>query len=63
MKTLTVAFGRRHFIAMNPIEPHSIRFRPVGVCVGKRRHVSARIPLFAIGDAGVTADAGVEVYD
>src|SRR5690606_20371239 len=49
-----------HLVAMDAVEPRPVRVGAVGVLVGQRRRVAARIPFLAARRAGLAADAGVE---
>src|SRR5690606_18017864 len=52
-----------HLVAVDAVEPRPERVGAVGVLVGQRRRVAARIPFLAARRAGLAADAGVEVDD
>ena len=49
------------FERVDAVKPHPVRIFAVGVEVGERRRFCARIPLFAIGGAGMTAHTNVQI--
>ena len=46
---------------VHPVEPGATGIRRVGVLVGKRGGIPARIPFLAVHDTGVTAHTGIEI--
>ena len=46
---------------MDAIEPNTVRFGAIWICIGKRGCDSTAIPSFAADRARVAADAGIEV--
>src|SRR5262249_49592743 len=53
----------RVLVTVHAVEPDAVDIAAIGIDVGQRRHVAARVPFLAGGDAGLTADTGVEIDD
>ena len=58
-----LAAFRYDFEGVNPVQPGARYVGAVGVLVGQRVAVAAGIPLLAIDDAGMAADADVQIDD
>src|SRR6185312_8433774 len=50
-----------HLVGMHAVEPGAVRVAAVRVLIGQWRRIAAGVPLLAARDAGMTADAGVEI--
>ena len=58
-----LAAFRRHLESVHAVQPGARNVGAVGVLVRQRRAVAAGVPFLAVDDAGMAADADVEVDD
>ena len=50
-----------HFVAVDAVEPDSVRIGIIGFEIGERRGDAAGVPFLAVHRAGMTADADIEI--